>query len=69
MSSYPPGGDYDERLLDSAPKATKAERQVRTFSLLALIRADPNARPPAERSASRKDIMSTCWRAIIATRR
>jgi len=27
MSSYPPGGDYDERLLDSAPKATKAAKQ------------------------------------------
>jgi len=27
MSSYPPGGDYDERLLDSAPKATRAEKQ------------------------------------------
>ena len=33
MSSYPPGGDYDERLLDTAPKATKAERQVRPFPL------------------------------------
>lgn len=27
MASYPPGGDYDERLLDNAPKATKAELQ------------------------------------------
>jgi len=27
MASYPPGGDYDERLLTSAPKATKAELQ------------------------------------------
>lgn len=32
MSSYPPGGDYDERLLDNIPKATKAERQVRPLS-------------------------------------
>jgi len=27
MSTYPPGGDYDARLLDSAPKATRAEKQ------------------------------------------
>lgn len=43
MSSYPPGGDYDERLLDNAPRATKAEKQVRSpvLFLLALVSIQP----------------------------
>ena len=36
MASYPPGGDYDARLLQAAPEATKSEKQVR-FSLPPLL--------------------------------
>lgn len=32
MTAYPPAGDYDERLLDKAPIATRAEKQVRPLS-------------------------------------
>jgi len=48
MSSYPPGGDYDERLLDSIPKASKAEKQEGyNVNLLASDASDSpmNARP------------------------
>jgi len=32
MYSHPPGGDYDERLLDNIPTPTRTEVEVRPFS-------------------------------------
>ena len=71
MSSHPPGGDYDESLLDSAPKATRAEKQVCPFSRFLLVQSSPELmrvldRLSTGRPISRKDTISTCCRVTPA---